>query len=93
MAAPASALPGAPHTRMPPAAQACMSMALLRMPVVTSSRSAGSAWISSAGNGVRSRIATMTSKGCKATARAGPEGSASRNTCTRACAPSVVQSA
>ena len=46
----------------PRALQAAMSMALLRMPVVISNRSLGKAWMRAAGNGVRSRMATITSK-------------------------------
>ena len=58
----ASASPGAPQTVTPRALQAAMSMALLRMPVVISNRSLGRAWMRAAGNGVRSRMATITSK-------------------------------
>ena len=59
----APALPRVPHTVTPAAAQAATSMEALRMPVVTSSRRLGSSAIRSAVNGVRSRIATITSNG------------------------------
>ena len=41
-----------------------MSIAALRLPVVTSSRSCGSRSSTARGNAVRSRMATTTSKGC-----------------------------
>ena len=51
------------HTVIPRDAAASRSMDAFRGPVVTSSRSRGSCANSDAGNGVRSRIATMTSNG------------------------------
>ncbi|KAG1242990.1 hypothetical protein G6F65_022702 [Rhizopus arrhizus] len=88
----ASALPGAPHTTMPCAVQAGMSMALLRMPVVISRRSLGSARMRSAGNGVRSRIATITSKG-SSVASTCSSGMKLLKIWTSASPPSEVQSA
>ena len=60
------ATPPVPHTVIPRAAAAARSMDALDMPVVTSSRSRGSPPSRSASNGVRSRIATMTSNGSSA---------------------------
>ncbi len=51
-----------PHTGIPRSRAASMSMARLRMPVVTSSLRFGSLPMSEAGKGVRSRMATTTSK-------------------------------
>ncbi len=58
--------PPVPHTVIPCAAAASRSIDALDMPVVTSSRSRGSWPSRSASNGVRSRIATMTSNGSSA---------------------------
>ncbi len=63
------------------------------MPVVTSSRSSGSRANTSAGNGVRSRIATMTSNGAKAAASASGRAMCSRNTVTSGCPGRLSQSA
>jgi hypothetical protein len=61
--------PEVPQTVTPAAAQAATSIEALRIPVVTSSRRFGSSPIRSAVNGVRSRIATMTSNGRSSAAR------------------------
>ena len=53
--------PAVPHTRMSSAAAASMSIAALPMPVVTSSLRLGSEASRGPVNGVRSRIATITS--------------------------------
>ena len=50
------------------------------MPVVTSSRNSGSSDSSPAPNGVRSRMATITSKGCSAAASASCRAMCSLNT-------------
>jgi hypothetical protein len=59
-------MPPVPHTVIPRAAAASRSMDALPMPVVTSRRSRGSRPSRSASNGVRSRMATMTSYGSSA---------------------------
>ena len=53
--------PPVPHTVMPWRAAAARSIEAFAIPVVTSSRRAGSAASTSARNGVRSRIATTMS--------------------------------
>ena len=55
-----------PHTGMPRAAAAATSMAALRMPLVTISLSAGRALMTSAPNGVRSRIRQTTAQSLSA---------------------------
>ena len=54
-----------PHTVTPRRSAAATSIEALRMPVVTSRRRFGSRSSSSAGNGVRSRIAPITSNGAR----------------------------
>jgi hypothetical protein len=59
----APAVPPVPHTVIPAAFAAATSIDALCMPVVTSSLRFGSSRSRSAGSGVRSRIATITSNG------------------------------
>jgi hypothetical protein len=64
--------PPVPQTVMPRSAAAARSIEALAIPVVTSSRSAGNAASTSAGNGVRSRMATtMSLRASRPTSAAG----------------------
>jgi hypothetical protein len=87
------ATPPVPHTVTPRADAAAMSIAAFAMPVVTSSRSLGSRPIRSASNGVRSRIATMTSYGSSARTSASVRAMCSVNTSMSATARTPDQSA
>ena len=57
-----------PHTTTPRADAAAMSIDAFAMPVVTSRRRRGSRSSSAAGNGVRSRMATIASNGASRSA-------------------------
>ncbi|GAA3435857.1 hypothetical protein GCM10018954_054640 [Kutzneria kofuensis] len=69
-----------PHTVTPSTAAALRSMAALRIPDVMSSFSRGSRASSEAGNGVRSRMITTTSKSASAAATSSSEDMCSRKT-------------
>ena len=82
-----------PHTTTPRAAAAWTSIAAFRRPVVTRSFSEGRRAMSVAGNGVRSRIATITLKLRRRSATSSSLPIRSCNGCTDAPAPSADQSA
>ena len=71
-----------PQTVMPRSLAAAVSMALFRMPVVTSSFRLGSRSSRGRGNAVRSRMATTTSKGWRRSARASSSVIVSENVVT-----------
>jgi hypothetical protein len=71
---------GVPHTVTPRALAASRSIARLTIPVVTNRRKSGSASINWRGNGVRSRMAQMMAKPCRARAASSCEPKGSLNT-------------
>ena len=85
-------LPPVPHTVTPAAVAAGTSIDAFRIPVVTSSRRFGSSRRRSAVNGVRSRIATITSNGRSSATRSAVSGMCPWNG-TISAAPSDAQSA
>ena len=82
-----------PQTVIPRSRQASTSMLALRRPVVTTSRSAGSAATTRPGSGVRSRISTTASYGVRRSTSAASSATWSVKTSTSARARTGDQSA